>query len=523
MVHFGRTIRLPCLLEQDQGVTVPKGLDRNRLLFHHVTSRCANAYVACKVLAEWFCREARYDNPRSANMVTSNSPSWSQRYGERHRQHRITEFPHGIDPPQKVRLYQRRDHYVLQAWDPSQRRTISDRVDGDLLDALTRARQIDDRIINYRRSGISRGRSNHGELVARYLAELQQRADAGEISPQTVARYGSALQHYLGFVRSAGLAESQGIHQINREFQLRLAAYLRSVSVSRNGHPQGPRQPLTRGDYVLDVVRGMYRWATDPQRGNLLGDGFLDPFVGHRPRRAERDPLEEPAITQRMAVAFLRACDDWQRPVFAALLLWGLRPSELGWIFRENCTTEFIAIKSLPDLQYLTKGRRDKRIPLLAELQSLWPADGDAKPCGLLFQRRNAAASTRAALPQCVATFREQSRDIKSAAERQRIRDRLQRAAGGVDYDVLEREFRQVTRQLDWPATATMKGFRHLFATSLENSGMPEFYRRYLMGHSNGRSAIVTYTHLNQLREQYARAIKVAFSDVLAVVLPKTP
>ncbi len=451
-------------------------------------------------------------------MVVPISKSWSQRYGERHRQHRITEFPHGIDPPQKVRLYQRRDHYVLQAWDPSQRRTISDRVDGDLLDALTRARQIDERLINYRRSGIARGRSNHRELVARYLAELTQRANAGEISPKTVARYASALDHYLDYVRSIGQLESGDIHQVNREFQLGLAAYLTSVTVSPNGHAHARQRPLTRGDYVLDVVRGMYRWATDPQRGNLLGDGFLDPFVGHCPRRAERDPMEDPAITLEMAAKFLTACDEWQRPVFAAILLWGLRPSELGWIFRENCTGGFVSIKSLPELGYQTKGRRDKRVSILSAVEGLWFPQHSATGQGLLFRRRQSVGTDTSSYLDVVETYRDLISNVTSAAERQRIRNGLHRELGGVDYDTLEREFRAMAKRLGWPRTATLKGFRHLFATALENAGMPEFYRRYLMAHSTGRSAITTYTHLNQLRQQYERAVTAELSEVLAVL-----
>ena len=43
--------------------------------------------------------------------------------------------------------------------------------------------------------------------------------------------------------------------------------------------------------------------------------------------------------------------------------------------------------------------------------------------------------------------------------------------------------------------------------SSLENAGVPLFYRRYLMGQSPGTSPVTTYTHLNQLREQHQRAV----------------
>jgi hypothetical protein len=47
---------------------------------------------------------------------------------------------------------------------------------------------------------------------------------------------------------------------------------------------------------------------------------------------------------------------------------------------------------------------------------------------------------------------------------------------------------------------------------------MPEFYRRYLMGHSPGTAAIVAYTHLNQLRQQFLGAIQGEFLPVARAI-----
>jgi hypothetical protein len=37
---------------------------------------------------------------------------------------------------------------------------------------------------------------------------------------------------------------------------------------------------------------------------------------------------------------------------------------------------------------------------------------------------------------------------------------------------------------------------------------VPEGYRRYLLGHAPGTAAILAYTHLNQLRQHYASALR---------------
>src|SRR5262245_19366758 len=131
---------------------------------------------------------------------SGTTASWSQRYGERHRLQRITEFPRGVAAPEKVRLYWRHDHYVLQWWDPGAKTNLSDRVDDDLVAAIIRARQIEERLVHFRHSGQGkRRRLAHGELVEAFVADLRQRADASEISPATVDRYNDALQHYRAF------------------------------------------------------------------------------------------------------------------------------------------------------------------------------------------------------------------------------------------------------------------------------------------------------------------------------------
>jgi hypothetical protein len=85
-------------------------------------------------------------------------------------------------------------------------------------------------------------------------------------------------------------------------------------------------------------------------------------------------------------------------------------------------------------------------------------------------------------------------------------------------YDHLEHEFRALARQLGWPTAATLKDLRHLFATTLGNSGMPEGYRRYLMGQAPGQAAVVAYTHLNQLREQYIEAVRREWTSLIEAI-----
>lgn len=92
--------------------------------------------------------------------------------------------------------------------------------------------------------------------------------------------------------------------------------------------------------------------------------------------------------------------------------------------------------------------------------------------------------------------------------------------AGQLSYDHAEQEFQQLARRLRWPAAATLKDFRHLFATCLQNTGMPEFYRRYLMGHAFGNAPIITYTHLTEdkVREHYQRALATELAPLVDAI-----
>ena len=101
------------------------------------------------------------------------------------------------------------------------------------------------------------------------------------------------------------------------------------------------------------------------------------------------------------------------------------------------------------------------------------------------------------------------------AATKLRLRNDLLKQAGGLTYDQVAAEFGTLARKLGWPPAATPKDFRHLFSTCLENAGMPEHYRQYLMGHSPGKSPINSYTHLNKIHAHYQLALQTEFQPLV--------
>src|SRR5690348_5440990 len=101
---------------------------------------------------------------------SAGASPWTLKYGEKHRFERVNDLPAGVAPPRRVRIYRRSGHHLLQWWDPAAGRNLSERVDGDLVAAIVRARQVEERLEHFRTSGPRQARRlSHPDLVERFL------------------------------------------------------------------------------------------------------------------------------------------------------------------------------------------------------------------------------------------------------------------------------------------------------------------------------------------------------------------
>lgn len=462
---------------------------------------------------------------REPTNASRDAVLWSLRYGERHRLERITEFPKGIAPPAKVRLYWRRDHYVLQWWDRRTKRTLSDRVNEDFVAAISRAREIERQMEEVGHTHPGCRKLTFRDLIAGFLTDTRRRAASGEIDARTVTRYESALAYLSLFTEQPLVARSYPHPgRVDRQFVQEFCAFLQAQLVSPNGHPSTPRRPMQAPHYVLEIVRASFNWAVDPERGKLLSTAFRNPFLARTGllRRPAPDLTREPPITLTMAEDFIGACDHFQLRLFVPLILFGLRATEPAWLFQEDLANGWLNVCCHPELDYLTKGRRDKKFPIDGVLADLLAGSETA---GLMLrQQLPAPAGTptagSASFKTLVAAYRQDCARHKdlSLVQRREIRDRLLKQEGGLSYDGINGQFRRIARGLGWPPGATLKGFRHLFATALENSGCPETYRRYFLGHSPGRAASLSYTHLDQIRRHFERFTADEFAPILKAI-----
>ena len=133
-------------------------------------------------------------------------------------------------------------------------------------------------------------------------------------------------------------------------------------------------------------------------------------------------------------------------PLFGLLVV-GLRAAEPCGIFVEHLGNGWLRVPCIPELGLMTKGRRDKRFPLLEELQPLWGLLRRDRSQGLLFVRRpvfgNAESPPLAnlTLNELVAEYRRRHSAEKKddAKTRYAIRDSVLQQAGGyhIVYGVL--------------------------------------------------------------------------------------
>jgi hypothetical protein len=389
-----------------------------------------------------------------------------------HRLVRITDFPARVDPPKRVRIYARREHFVLQFWDPAVKHTLYARVNGDLIAAIAKAREIDQQLTDLKSSGYGRSPIGHEELVTRYRQDLERRADAALIAVASVTRFRSALDHYLAFTRLPAIgAKYPSAGRAGRDFALRLSAYLESLEIAPNGRPGAPKRRMLGQDFVLDTVRAMFQWAGDAERGNCLPPGFLNPFrrqVLDR-RRVAAGMFGEPDITVAMAHAFLETCDTFQLRLFAPLALLGLRAAEPIYLFHELIEHDTLHVACLEELEHATKGLQNKRLPLLPALTALLKPQAT----GLLYLRRAVAEGRErpklqgASLQQVIEECSRRWQGTSSVGERLRIRRAVLDDVGALTYKQIQGEFTGLAQRLHWPAAATLKDLRHLFATCM--------------------------------------------------------
>lgn len=462
-----------------------------------------------------------------------STSSWQARYGPRHGYVRLTDDPALPEGRRgRVTIYQRgrftesRPQSFILSWCHGGKR-IKERVIGDKFDAVRRA----DEITQALKSGPTRRASplSVDKLVVRYVEYLERRADAGEVSPSTPARYRSALQHLVEFGAQVEAQSATKAWVPNRDLVLRFKAYLQGKLISPNGHANTAKRMLTSAGvaFIVASARAMVHWAAEE---GLLAPAASDAFALAAKDRSSRHAMSVTPIDSADIIKLIQVADPYQLTLFSFHIFHGVRVAEPCWTMIEfvDVAEGWIDYRCIDDLGYRTKGGVDKRLPLPAPMRDAIVRLIAGRPGGPLLLKRRVTEDVRAR-PPSTATLR----DIIGAVQKQSFTGWAQRARAGaehikrlgaIDGDVVRREFACLVRRAGLRRDLTPKSLRHHFATALERADVPYYTRKYLLGHNLGdrsqRGGDVTaiYTHLEPdlIKTAYRRMLDGPLAEVLA-------
>jgi integrase len=463
---------------------------------------------------------------------TTETTSWTERYRQRHGFFRLLDDPSLPNGRRgRVTIYRRGLNGTDQALQTfilswcSKGKQHKERVVGDKFQAVQRADEICESLY-CGRSPVTRTQLGADVLIERYLAHVQRRCDAGEISLKTPRRYRSALQHFRDFIDQQAKRSAKESWPPTRDTSLKFKAYLQGRCISPNGHIQTAVRPLyPKGiSFIIASARAMTRWAV--QEGLLPADsahGFTE--LGRPPTSGAF--LSSAPITTEQIIRLLEAADLFQLVLFSFYIFQGARVSEPCWLMVEFIDLEggWVDYRCIDELGYRTKGSVDKQLPMPYPMVQAVRRLAEGRSGGpLLIKRRLIKHPTEHKTINLAEIIQQiQRQAVSSWSERARAGLTCVSSAGAIDGDVVRREFNHLLQATGAGIEATPKALRHYFATALEEANIPYYTRKYLLGHRLGekgqRGGDVTaiYTHLQRdfVKECHQRVLDGPLAAVL--------
>jgi integrase len=206
----------------------------------------------------------------------------------------------------------------------------------------------------------------------------------------------------------------------------------------------------------------------------------------------------------------------------------GARPGELIHLLIEDLDLDggWMHIRDKPDVGWRVKTRRERSIPLVAELVEVLRKVIGPRAAGPVFLRERLVPeltplldSTRQRMAQALSRRIEQAeRKVGQAigrAEKARIARGVWRDAGAVKADRIRLTFIRAAKVAGLTEATCPKSFRHSFATLLQDANVDLLIRQITLGHAPagnagdalGMTSIYTHTRPETQRQEILRAL----------------
>ena len=158
------------------------------------------------------------------------------------------------------------------------------------------------------------------DLLAKFLEYCR---DVQGLALRTIDRYRAALEHLKEFsVVELGSPTADRVTGVSVEDFVK---WLRRQSRARNGADSGEQDRYTASGirFILSVCRTAFIWASKRRHLPPYAENPFSSFPIEKTFKNEEGQTR--IFTPEEQRAFLAACDDWQRPIFLVLAVYGLR------------------------------------------------------------------------------------------------------------------------------------------------------------------------------------------------------
>lgn len=340
----------------------------------------------------------------------------------------------------------------------------------------------------------------------------------------TVGRYRAATQHLENFARVT--APSAPAHLLDGDQFVR---YLRTIRIAPNGHDHCVKRPLRDKGirFILETCRALYGFAAKKRHLPPYGENPFAGLGGKKFRVEDAKPVF--VFDQATELQLLQAADDWSFPIHFILAKTGIRVGELVHLLVEDLDLDggWLQVRNKPELGWRIKTGRQRAVPLIDEVVSVFRRVIGGRTAGLVFrketfraadcplgdashqrlakevERRVAGAENGAALPM--------TRTVEAQLARTVWRD-----AGAASSDRIRCAFTRLTTTLGLENVTCPKSWRHTFATLLQDANVDPLVRQLVLGHAVtsgresplGMTGVYTHTRPETLRREIFRALQ---------------
>ncbi len=400
----------------------------------------------------------------------------------------------------RVTVYKRGRSYYLYYREAG--KSVRRKVDGNLSTARATASKISASLEEGSPSPFGFARTPLDQLI---LGFLEYSEDVRGLTPRTVDRYRAALEHLMRFARAelGGFTAEQVTESTVEDF----VKWLRHQSRARNGAKSGEQARYTGSGirFILCACRTAFNWASKRRYLPPYAENPFSSFPIDKTFKGEQGKTR--IFTPKEQRAFFEACDEWQRPIFLTLALYGLRVGELTHLLVSDLRhgEGAFVIRSKPEMFWSVKTQRERSLPILPKFQAVFERRVAGRGEGFLFLNRPFAIGEETPLESfdshralsvrlqgLAAEARE--RGAEREKEVKRAVTPFLRSMGQIPEKRIRQEFMRISRKIGCPEFTRAHSLRHLFSTRAQENGMNPFLVQGILGHKT-LEMTSKYTH----------------------------